>query len=138
MTIVNKPLKAEYPTIRPHKIMIALFKEDCSFDVIEAFVKPQEETIIEYDGSKQYKAVLLNYGDQTFARISFDKHSRSFFAENVNKIDDVLTRILIWKNFYDAVYSAKEPSTNFIDLFCRHIASEKSDAVFEKQFENAK
>ena len=80
-------------------------KEDCSFDVVEAFVKPQPETVIEYDGSKQYKAVLLNYGDQTFARIGFDSQSHSFFSENVNKIDDVLTRTLIWKNLYDSVYT---------------------------------
>ena len=59
--------------------MIALFKEDCSYDVIEAFVKPCSETVIEYDGSNKYKAILLNYGDQTFARITIDPASRVFF-----------------------------------------------------------
>ena len=86
--------------------------------------------MIEYDGSKQYKAVLLNYGDHSFARIGFDCKSHAFFSENVNKIDDVLTRKLIWKNLFNSVYAGVEPSTKFVDVLCRHIAGEKSDGVF--------
>ena len=49
----------------------------------------------------------------------------------------MLTRTLIWKNLYDSVYTGTSPSSKFIDVFCRHIAGEKSDGNFENQFENA-
>lgn len=49
----------------------------------------------------------------------------------------MLTRTLIWKNLYDSVYTGTEPSSKFIDVFCRHITGEKSDGNFENQFQNA-
>ena len=61
LTINMTPYTKEHPTLRPHKIKIGLFKADCSVDVIETLVKPQETNIVEYDGSKNYRGVLLNY-----------------------------------------------------------------------------
>lgn len=44
-----------------HKIKVGLFKEDLQIDSLEVLLQPQSETIINYDGSKGYKAILLNF-----------------------------------------------------------------------------
>lgn len=51
----------EHPTLRIHKIKIGLFLEDGKFDVIETLVWPKESTEVEFNNSKGYKAILLNY-----------------------------------------------------------------------------
>jgi len=48
--------------LRIHKIKIGLF-HDNGIDSIDAVLKPTEENVITYDGSKGYRAVLLNYED---------------------------------------------------------------------------
>lgn len=79
MVIKMKPRTMQYSTLRPHKIKIALYKEDLSFDVIQTLLHPQQENYITYDGTKKYKAILLNYEDYTFVRINLDKNSQQFF-----------------------------------------------------------
>ncbi len=51
----------KFSVLRPHKIQVALFKPDMSYDVFEAEIGPQTEFELEYDGSKNYQAVMLNY-----------------------------------------------------------------------------
>jgi aminopeptidase N len=61
ITIHQSPYTHEHPTLRLHKIKVAFFTEDLHIDVIEVLVLPQAETVAEYDGSKNYKAILLNF-----------------------------------------------------------------------------
>lgn len=64
---------------------------------------------------------MLNYEDHGFAKIIFDTYSQQFFMKNLLKIDDILTRTYIWRNFYDMVSDALIPSTKYIDLFVFNI-----------------
>jgi hypothetical protein len=51
-----------YPELRYHKTSIALFKSDGTYDTIkDILIKPDAVTNIPYDGSKQYRAILLNW-----------------------------------------------------------------------------
>ena len=75
LTIKQTPYTPEHPTLRPHKIKVAFFFENCEFDVMEVLVRPQPETVIEYNGSKQYKAVLLNYEDHGYLKNRIDNVS---------------------------------------------------------------
>ena len=69
--------------MRYHKIKVAMFLENCQADILDVLVRPCEETAIEYDGSKGYKAVLLNYEDHTFAKIAIDPTSLEFFMRKI-------------------------------------------------------
>lgn len=79
--------------------------------------------------------VLLNYEDHTFVKNNIDETSRVFFADNLQKINDVLTRTLIWRSFFDMVKDAKITSKDYIDFVLKNIAVEKSDSIFERQFD---
>lgn len=63
MKILQRPALHQFPTLRYHQIKIGFFKDDGTIDVIDTLVKPEEETIVTYNGSKGYRAVLLNYED---------------------------------------------------------------------------
>lgn len=117
MQVIQTPVAEEYPTLRPHKIKIAFFKEDCTYDVIEAFIKPEKVTEIRFNASNKYKAVLLNFDDHTFAKVVIDSKSLNFFSSNMVKISDTLTRTLCWRSFFDMVKDGIIPSTRYIEIF---------------------
>ena len=55
---------------------------------------------------EQSQAVILNHQDLSFVKVSIDEKSTRFLKENLKKIDDVLLRPLVWKNFYEMVKDA--------------------------------
>ena len=91
---------------------------------------PKEVNTISYDGSKKYKAVLLNYEDHTFVKNNIDSASREFFTDNLSKINDILSRTLIWRSYYEMVKDAIIPSDKFISIFIKNIFNEPSDSIF--------
>lgn len=135
ITIKQTPYTPEHPTLRLHQIKVALFKEDFSVDVIEVLILPQEETTAVYDGSKGYKAVLLNFEDHTFAKNTIDEVSLKFFINNINSISDILSRTLIWRSFFEMIKDAKMKSDDFVDVITKSLAEETSDSIFERQFD---
>ena len=88
-----------------------------------------------YDGSKGYRAILMNYEDHTFVKNNIDEVSREFFTNNLDKIDDILSRTLIWRSSFEMVKDAKITSKDFISFFFKNLQQEKSDSIFERQFD---
>ncbi|EAS02858.2 peptidase M1 family aminopeptidase (macronuclear) [Tetrahymena thermophila SB210] len=126
-----------HPTLRNHKMKIAFFDENAKIvHQQDILLQDQPETVITYDGSKgNYKALLLNYQDETFIKIAFDSHSIQFFKENLNKVDCELSRTLIWQAFYNMVRDGDLSSEEYIELFINHINLEKSDGLISNQLQ---
>ncbi|KRX05743.1 hypothetical protein PPERSA_09883 [Pseudocohnilembus persalinus] len=106
----------KFPTLRYHKINIGFFKEDGSVDVQTEYIKPESQTSIKFDTSKNYKAVLLNYDDHDFVHVRLDKISSKFFAENLSKIKKPLDVQLIVRGFEVLVQDSVEKSQILVDL----------------------
>ena len=84
LTISMTPYTPDHPDLRWHKIKVGLFRDNCDVDVIEVLLRPQAQTVAHYDGSRQYRAVLLNFEDHTFAKNIIDSQSLAFFTEHLN------------------------------------------------------
>lgn len=106
---------------------VAFFKENCEIVTYDIILEEKEDTILNYDGSENFKAVLLNYGDEAFIKVLLDENSLKFFENNINLIKDDLSRTLIWRAFYDLVRDGKLSSEEYIDIFTRLIEKEPSD-----------
>lgn len=114
LRILQTAALPQHPTLRRHKIQVALFDENANVTVIPVLLNEATETIVEYDASKtQYKAVLLNYGDWGFIKVLLDDVSIQFFRQNLHKINDVMTRTLIWRAFFDMVRDGKLSSEEY-------------------------
>ena len=103
--------------------------------MIDVLIRPQADNIAEYDGSKGYKAILLNFEDHTFAKNVIDPISLEFFIKQINHIPDILSRTLIWRAFFEMVKDAKMTSHKFVEVVIHSLANESSDSIFEKQFD---
>ena len=130
IVIKQSAYSPDHPTLRLHKIKVGLFKSNFDVDVIEVLVQPQKETVAEYDGSKEYKAILLNFEDHTFVKNIIDSVSLDFFVKGINSIKDILSRTLIWRSFFEMIKDARMTSHKFVDVVINALASESSDSIF--------
>lgn len=135
--VIQSASLKEFPELRRHKMKVALFKKDGTFDSVDVLLRNQKETLVELKG-KDYAAALLNYGDETFIKVCLDKVSLEFFKQNLNLVVESGARILIWKAFYDMVRDAKIASFEFLELTSRFIFAEKEMTVltYVLQFAN--
>ena len=100
---------------------VGFFKNDFTSDVKDVLVLPVNSSTVEYDGSNEYSALLLNYEDYSFAKTSLDTKSAEFFSKNLSGIKDLLSRALIWRAFFDMVKDAKITANRYIDFFVNNI-----------------
>lgn len=127
LKIFQNPVLSEFPTLRNHKILIAFFKEDGSIgETRQVNVEKAPVTIVKYF-SNDYKAVLLNYEDWSFVKIVLDKFSLAFFKQNLKKMTDILSIMLITQSLFDMVKDGIFKATDFVDFmldgFLESIAS---------------
>jgi aminopeptidase N len=122
LVIKQSARTTDHPTLRFHKIKVAFFLESCEVDVIEVLVRPQPQTAVIYDGSRQYKAILLNYEDHAFAKIALDTISLEFFRNRLGSVKDLLSRALIWNIFYQMVRDAQIKTHTFVEMVTSFLA----------------
>ena len=124
LKIVQTVSLKEFPTLRRHKMKLALFRKDGTFDTIDVLLRNEPETTVEFKG-KDYVAALPNYGDESFIKIRLDKQSLEFFKHNLNLVTDSGARILIWRAFYEMVKDSMIASFEILDLVSKFVFLEK-------------
>lgn len=59
----------------------AFFKENGSIVEQDILLLNQEVNTVEYDGTQDFKAVMLNYRDESFVKLLLDEISIEFFKK---------------------------------------------------------
>ncbi|CAK86275.1 unnamed protein product (macronuclear) [Paramecium tetraurelia] len=132
LTIFQRPALSQFPALRIHKIKIGLF-HDNGLDSIDAVLQATEENVITYDGSKGYRAVLLNFEDQSFVKVLLDQESTKYFSQNLHAVQDILTRTLIYRALFDSVRDGKICSEEYVDFLLAQLPRETSDEILNTQ-----
>lgn len=65
-------------------------------------------------------AILPNYEDWCFIKILLDQESLEFFQENLARLENPLTKLLVLRALYDMVKDGKAKGTDFIDTQITH------------------
>lgn len=102
-TITQTHDRPECATLRLHRIQVAIVLKDHSLITRTITVLPQAQTEVVLDVPREAVAVLLNYGDYTFAKVEIDSFSRNYFQGNLHKLDSSVSRSLVWKSYFDMV-----------------------------------
>lgn len=74
-----------FETLRSHKMKVAGFKADNSFEVIDLVVRGPT-TKMTFKEPSQIVGVLLNYEDWSFVKIILDQKSNDFFLGNLDQL----------------------------------------------------
>ena len=92
-------------------------------------------TSLNYSGPVQ--AVVLNQGDHVYSKVRFDKNTLKNFKQDGLKIQDPLTRALIWRNMWQQVLDYKLSSTEFFNFLLKNLPNEETEDTVKYQISNA-
>ena len=128
VTIRQSAAMEQHPTLRTHKLKVAFFDAECKVvKVEEVLVQPKFETAFTTT-AEGFVAVLPNYEDWDFVRISLDSNSAKFFMQNLAKLD-TLNKMLVIRGFYEMVRDAKLKATDFIDSMLTNVLGKNNDQL---------
>ncbi len=107
-------------TLRPHRIRVGLYNRDGAsvrrVDSVEIDIDGELTEIPELTGKPVADLMLLNDADLTFVKIRLDEKSAAFAVENINDIDDSVSRALIWGAAWDMTRDAEMTTSAYLSL----------------------
>jgi aminopeptidase N len=122
-----------WPTIRRHRIGIGLYDELADEDMrghllrtssLEIDVTGERTEVPELVGTKQPELLLLNDADLAYTKIRLDERSLKVAINDLSRIDDSLTRALVWGAAWDMTRDAEMTATDFVHLVLSNIGQE--------------
>ncbi|MGH3736518.1 MAG: aminopeptidase N [Micromonosporaceae bacterium] len=121
-----------YPTLRPHRIGVGLY--DVAADgavrrrrLVEVDVEPRRRTAVPVLAGEPAPALLLlNDGDLTYAKVRFDPDSWATVAARLHRVEDTLSRTLLWGAAWELVRDGELPVGSYLRLIADHLPYEAS------------
>ena len=78
---------------------------------------------------REFAAVLLNVGDHGYAKVVIDERSVTSFSESLSKIEDQLTRHILWQYLWHMVLDQRLASKTFLEVVLRHTGTERVEIL---------
>ena len=123
-----------YPTLRPHRLDIALVRDEDGRAVIEAIgasIEAAGTDVPEAIGKAAPDMVFPNHNDHGFVKVALDETSLAYVRDRLDHIDDPLLRQLIWQALWNMVRDQQLKSTDYLDLVAGQIATETNHELIE-------
>ena len=145
-----------YPTLRPHRIAVGVYDVDGGSgvggrsDADGAVIRRRDQVFVDLEPStgrtsvpelagRERPALLVpNDGDLTYAKLRLDEHSWQTVTEQLHRIDDSLTRALLWYTAWDMVRDAELPVSDYLSLVRAHLPYETAVSTVEAVLRGAK
>jgi len=118
----------EYPTLRPHRLVVGFYELRSGKLIrdhrVEIDVDGERTRVPQLVGLARPALVLLNDEDLAYAKIRLDENSLHVAMKHLDDIDDPLARALVWGAAWDATRDAETPASEYIRLVLDNIAAE--------------
>ncbi|QXJ21025.1 aminopeptidase N [Actinomadura graeca] len=122
---VVQEAKADYPTLRSHRVAIGLYDRTAEGIVrrerVELDVVGARTEVPELAGQRRPDLVLVNDDDLTYAKIRLDARSLETLVEGIGDIRDGLPRALCWSAAWDMTRDAEMATRDYIRLVVQGI-----------------
>ncbi|MGL4338895.1 MAG: aminopeptidase N [Rhodoglobus sp.] len=119
---------ANYPTIRPHRLVIGFYtlrNGTLTRDHrLEIDVDGERTDVPALVGQARPDLVLLNDEDLAYAKIRLDPQSLKVATQHLASISDPLARSMVWGAVWDATRDAETPARDYVDLVLGNIGKE--------------
>jgi len=116
---VRQAAPDEFPTLRPHRIEVALLNDDSDglvTTLLPVEVAGAEVEVPEAMGLKRPVLVFPNAGDHGYAKVALDPDSVAFARAEMERIEDPLLRQLLWSSLWNMVRDQQLKSTDYLEL----------------------
>ncbi|MBE1530284.1 aminopeptidase N [Actinomadura algeriensis] len=122
---VLQEAKADYPTLRSHRVAIGLYDRTPEGIVrrerVELDVRGARTEVPELAGRKRPDLVLVNDDDLTYAKVRLDDHSLSTLVDGIGDIKEGLPRALCWSAAWDMTRDAEMATRDYVRLVAKGI-----------------
>ena len=112
--------------MRPHRVRVRAYDEDWR-EAGSVLVDVADEPVPLPDFAGL--VVVPNARGETFARIVLDPSSWAAVSAGMDRIEDDLTRAVLWTMLFDRVQTRDLDPAGFLDLVERHLPAERSATV---------
>lgn len=124
----------DYPTLRPHRLEVALGREEgdrVTLEALDGEIDGEEAELPEAVGRRAPAFVFPNHNDHDFAKVALDPASLAYLRLNLERVDDRLLRTLIWQALWNMVRDQQLKSTDFLAIAREKAALEPDRALVE-------
>lgn len=73
--------------------------------------------------------VILNADDTGYCKVILDPKSLEYLKENLNALEEDLTRLIVWRSLWDMVRDAKISGVEFLTSVVKHLPTEASTTI---------
>lgn len=127
--IITLKQTSENKILRPHKIKIALINGNVQ--VLDVNI---EDEYTEVKITSEPKLILPNYEDYGYMKVLLDKKSIDYSLNNMNNIEDNLTRQMVYGSLWQMVRDADFDPKKYLDLILKNSPEEKTLLLLERMF----
>lgn len=113
---------------RPHRFTVAAY-DDSGTAVGTELVDLADEPVAL--PAFRDRPVVVNAGDETFARIHLDPVSLEFVTARLGRVDGPLARAVLWRTVVDLTRTGLMHPDELLRLVARHLPTEPHPLVFE-------
>ena len=131
---------AAYPTLRPHRVDVALGREEGGALVLEtlpAYIDGAEADVPAAAGRPAPALVFPNHNDLTFAKIALDPASLEYVRAHLERVTDPLLRQLLGASLWSMVRDRQLASTEHLALLREKLPLEPDLELCETALTNA-
>lgn len=131
LAINQKPSSSE--TFSPHRTLLALYeKDDDEFDLDETLSQTYEGPLTEIKPKKKIDCpdfIFPNHKDFDYALYSLDEKSLANAPMALAKIEDPLTRLMIWNVLHQMVRDSELPAMKAVEIAMEGLKGEEDDLL---------
>ncbi len=119
--VVAQAAPGAHPTLRPHRVDIAVFDADSGGDptlrgVLPIDIDGEHTPLPALAGRPAPTALFPNYDDHGYAKVALDDTSLAFVRDRLHRFDDPLLRLQLWQTLWEMVRDRQFPSTDWLAL----------------------
>ena len=137
---VTQTAPEQYPTLRPHRLEIALVRDEgdqAVVDTVDVQLLGDGTAVDGAAGRPAPALVFPNHHDHGFVKVALDEASLAYLREHLGRIQDPLLRQLLWQALWNMVRDQQLRSTDYLPLAAAHIRAESDHELIETILANA-
>ncbi|WP_426510376.1 aminopeptidase N [Dactylosporangium sp. McL0621] len=118
--------------LRPHRLTVSAYASDGSVRRVPFTIDGPDAVVPGVAAPPSGTVLLLNDGDETYAKIRFDGFSRAALPAVLPDLEDPLARAVIWTAVTDAVRDGEMAPPEFLNLLVAALPAERQEGIFEE------
>jgi aminopeptidase N len=136
--VIQKACLSEHNNLQTHMMDILLIHDiENTEEFKNIIIKPTEVTSLEqFIGKNEPKAVILNYNDWAYCKWVIDTRSIEYLKSNLHKINDLLTKQLVYRSLFDLTRDSRISSIEYLNIVLNLLNYEKDEDIITTLLRN--